>query len=134
MNDFDFTPALNTTVRSAFPIISQGQGVYVSAPPLDVPTLQITRTGTLISNLLPTPYSQQVNFGVQRELPMNSIVDLNFIYSRTTHEFMRDVDAANLFPGNGAPIRLGDGLLPTRQITVVTAERGSGHAGPARRW
>src|SRR5205085_477038 len=83
------------------PIILAGQQVYIAAPASSTPTLDITRTGTLISNELQTPYSQQLNFGVQRELPFNAVLDVNLIYSRTVHEFMRDVDAANFFPGIG---------------------------------
>ena len=122
--DFDFTPALaaGTPVRAALPTVLAGQGVYVAAPALATPTLDITRTGLVISNDLPTPYSQQVNFGVQRELPWGSLIDVNLIYSRTVHEFMRDMDAGNLFPGNGAPIILGDGQLVTRAITRITSD------------
>lgn len=120
--DYDFTPALGAPVRIAMPIISAGQLLYVGAPPLAVPTLQITRTGLVISNDLRTPYSQQLNVGVQRELPFDSVVDVNFVYSRTVHEFTRDLDAANLFPGNGAPIVLGDGAPPSRPITVINSD------------
>lgn len=123
--DFDFTPILlassDTRLRGAIPVILAGQQVYIAAPATSTPTLDITRTGTLISNELPTPYSQQINLGVQRELPFNSILDVNLIYSRTAHEFMRDTDAANFFPGNGAPIILGDGRPPTNAITVVNS-------------
>src|SRR5262249_12548750 len=121
--DFDFTPALlpATTVRNAIPIILAGQAVYVAAPPSTIPTLNVTRTGTLISNDLQTPYSKQANVGVQRELPFGSLIDVNFLYSRTEHEFMRDVVAANFFPGNGRPIILGDGKPPTNAITVITS-------------
>jgi hypothetical protein len=121
--DFNFNPILVTGVklRDAIPTILSGQQVYVAAPASSTPTLDVTRTGTLISNELPTPYSQQLNFGVQRELPFNSILDVNLIYSRTAHEFMRDTDAANFFPGNGAPIILGDGRAPTNAITVVNS-------------
>jgi hypothetical protein len=122
--DFDFSPALGTgtTVRSAIPTVLAGQAVYVSAPPSTTPTLDITRTGLVISNDLQTPYSQQVNFGFQRELPLASVLDVNLIYSRTEHEFMRDLDAANFFPGNGAPIVLGDGRPPTSAITKITSD------------
>src|SRR5215470_8964324 len=125
--DFDFTPILltssNTRLGGAIPVILAGQQVYIAAPASSTPTLDITRTGVLISNELPTPYSQQINFGVQRELPFNSALDVNLIYSRTVHEFMRDTDAANSFPGSGAPIILGDGLPPTpnRAITVINS-------------
>ena len=98
-----------------------GQTVYVAAPSSNTPTLDITRTGLVISNELQTPYSKQFNAGVQRELPLHSMIDMNFIYSRTEHEFMRDLDAANFFPGNGAPIVLGDGRLPTNTITNITS-------------
>jgi hypothetical protein len=50
------------------------------------------------------------------------VLDTNFLYSRGVHEFMRDVDAANIFPGNGARIRLGDGTLPTKAITLITSD------------
>jgi len=123
--DFDFTPILLTSsgakLRDAIPVILAGQQVYIAAPASSTPTLDITRTGTLISNELPTPYSQQINFGVQREMPFNSVLDVNLIYSRTAHEFMRDVDAANFFPGNGAAIILGDGRAPTNAITVINS-------------
>ena len=117
--DFDFTPVFAPTanVQSALSVISAGQLVYVTASPLSVPALQITRTGLIISNDFQTPYSQQANIGVQRELPGNSMLDVNFLYSRTVHEVMRDIDAANLFPGNGTPILLADGQ-PAQQITL----------------
>jgi carboxypeptidase family protein len=122
--DFDFSPALGsgTTLRAAVPIILAGQNVYVSAPPSSLPTLDITRTGLVISNDLQTPYSKQVNLGFQRELPLASVLDVNLIYSRTEHEFMRDLDAANFFPGNGSPIILGDGRPPTSAITTITSD------------
>jgi carboxypeptidase family protein len=121
--DFDFTPALvtGTSLANAIPTILSGQTVYVAAPPSSTATLDITRTGLVISNELQTPYSKQFNAGVQRELPFNSVVDANYIYSRTEHEFMRDLDGANFFPGNGAPITLGDGRPPTNAITIVTS-------------
>jgi len=122
--DFDFGPALVSGVRlsAAIPIITAGQAAYIAAPASSTPTLDITRTGTIITNDLKTPYSQQLNFGVQRELPLNAVLDVNLIYSRTVHEFMRDVDAANFFPGNGAPIILGDGRAPTNAITLITSD------------
>lgn len=122
--DFDFGPALvtGTKLSVAIPIILAGQAAYIAAPASSTPTLDITRTGTLITNDLKTPYSQQLNFGVQRELPFNAVLDVNLIYSRTVHEFMRDVDAANFFPGNGAPITLGDGRAPTNAITLITTD------------
>ena len=121
--DFDFSPALisGTRLGAAIPLILSGQQVYVAAPSSSTATLDITRTGLVISNELPTPYSKQLNAGIQRELPFNSILDANFIYSRTDNEFMRDLDAANFFAGNGAPIVLGDGRAPTNAITVITA-------------
>jgi hypothetical protein len=123
ITDFDFSPALvpGTTVGNAVPIILQGQSVYVAAPQSTTPTLDITRTGLVINNDLQTPYSKQANVGVQRELPFRSIIDVNFMFSRTEHEFMRDMDAANVFPGNGAPIVLGDGRPPTNAITKITS-------------
>jgi hypothetical protein len=119
---FDFTPALTGTLRTALPIVAAGQAVYISAPPLTVPTLQVTGTGLVINNNLRTPYSMQYNAGVQRELPMDTVVDVNFIYSRSVHDFTRDIDGANIFPGNGTPITLGDGTKPTKQITVVNSD------------
>lgn len=121
--DFDFSPALasGTRLSNAIPIILAGQAVYVAAPPSSTPTLDITRTGLVISNELQTPFSKQFNAGVQRELPFGSVIDVNFIDSRTEHEFMRDLDAANFFPGNGTPIVLGDGRAPTNTITVITS-------------
>ena len=119
---FDFTPALTGTLKTALPIISAGQAVYIAAPQLTVPTLQVTGTGLVINNNLRTPYSMQYNAGVQRELPMDTIVDVNFIYSRSVHDFTRDIDGANIFPGNGAPITLGDGTKPTKPITIVNSD------------
>lgn len=122
--DFNFNPILvsGTRVRDAIPVILAGQQVYVAAPSSSTPTLDITRTGLVITNDFKTPYSQQFNFGVQRELPFNAVIDVNLLYSRTVHEFMRDSDAANFFPGNGAPIILGDGRAPTNAITIVTTD------------
>jgi len=119
---FDFTPALTSTLKNALPIISAGQAVYIAAPQLTVPTLQVTGTGLVINNNLRNPYSMQYNAGVQRELPMDTIVDVNFIYSRSVHDFTRDIDGANIFPGNGVPITLGDGTKPTKQITIVNSD------------
>ncbi len=119
---FDFTPALTGTLKTALPIVAAGQAVYISAPPLTIPTLQVTGTGLVINNNLRTPYSMQYNAGVQRELPVDTVVDVNFIYSRSVHDFTRDIDGANIFPGNGAPITLGDGTKPTRQITIVNSD------------
>ncbi|MGH9844156.1 MAG: carboxypeptidase regulatory-like domain-containing protein, partial [Blastocatellia bacterium] len=122
--DFNFNPILvsGVKVKDAIATILAGRQVYTTAPALLTPALDITRTGTLISNEIQTPYSQQVNFGVQSELPFNGVLDVNLIYSRTVHEYMRDVDAANFFPGNGAPIILGDGKLPANTITVITSD------------
>jgi len=50
------------------------------------------------------------------------VIDANVLYSRGVKEFTRDMDAANIFPGNGAKIRLGDGTLPTKQITLITSD------------
>ncbi len=132
--DFDFTPAINATVKNALPIITAGQRVYIAAPPLTVPTLAITRTGLIINNEFSTPYSQQANIGVQRELPLNSVLDVNFIYSRSVHDVERDVDLANLFPGNGAPITLGDGRPPTGPITLVRTDGFSRYRALTARW
>jgi hypothetical protein len=122
--DYDFTPALlpGVTIKQAIPIVSAGQKVYIAAPPGTEPTLNVTRTGVLLSNDLVTPYSQQANAGFQREFPLGVVADVNFIWSRTVHEFMRDIDIANLFPGNGTPIILGDGLPPTRQIQATKSD------------
>jgi Carboxypeptidase regulatory-like domain/TonB dependent receptor len=121
-NQFDFGPAFNVPLKSALTVIAAGQQAYISAAPLTIPTFQVTRTGTIINNNLKTPYSVQFNAGAQRELPMDTVVDVNFLYSRTIHEFMRDVDAANFFPGNGAPILLGDGSKPPTNITVINSD------------
>lgn len=119
---FDFTPALNATLKNALPIISAGQTIYINAPQLTVPTLQVTGTGLVINNNLRTPYNMQYNAGVQRQLPWDMVVDTNFLYSRSVHDFTRDIDAANIFPGNGVPITLGDGTKPTKQFTVVNSD------------
>jgi hypothetical protein len=119
---FDFTPALTGTLRTALPVIAAGQAVYISAPQLTIPTLQVTGTGLVVNNNLRTPYSMQYNAGVQRELPMNTVIDVNFIYSRSVHDFTRDIDGANIFPGNGVPITLGDGTKPAKQITIVNSD------------
>jgi hypothetical protein len=131
---FDFTPAISGTVQNALPIITEGQAVYISAPALTVPTLAITRTGTVISNDFQTPYSQQFNLGAQRELPFKSILDVNFIYSRTVHEFMRDLDAGNIFAGNGTKRTLGDGTLADKQITLITSDGFSRYRALTARW
>ena len=119
---FDFSRVFTGTLRDALPVIAAGQAVYKAAPPATIPTLQQTLTGTLISNNLVTPYSIQTSAGIQRELPWNMVIDTNFLYSRGVHEFMRDIDAASIFPGNGAKIRLGDGTLPTKAITLISSD------------
>ena len=119
---FDFNPVFTGTLRTALPVIAAGQALYKSAPASSIPSVQQTLTGTIISNNLVTPYTIQTNAGVQRELPWNMVVDANFLYSRGVHDFMRDIDAANIFPGNGAKIPLGDGTLPTKQFTVITSD------------
>jgi hypothetical protein len=121
-NDFDFAGVFTGTVKDALPVVTDGQKVYIAAPQSSLAALAITRSGLLIDNTLSTPYSMQYNIGFQRELPMHSIVDVNFVYSRTVHEFMRDLDVANNFPGNGPPITLGDGLRPTASITRITSD------------
>lgn len=121
-SSFDFSPVFRGTLRDALPVIAAGQAVYRAAPAASIPTLQQTLTGTLISNDLVTPYSIQTSAGVQRELPWNMVIDTNLLYSRGVHEFMRNIDAANLFPGNGPKIPLGDGTLPTKQITLITSD------------
>ena len=126
---FDFTPALRGTLRDALPIISAGQAVYINAPQLSTPTLQVTGTGLVINNNLRAPYSMQWNAGVQRQLPADMMLDVNFLYSRSVHDFTRDVDGANIFPGNGAPITLGDGTAPAKQITIVNSDGFSRYRG-----
>jgi hypothetical protein len=121
-SSFDFNPVFTGTLKTALPIIAAGQAVYKAAPPASIPTVQQTLTGTIISNNLVTPYTIQTNAGAQRELPWNMVVDANFLYSRGVHDFMRDIDAANIFPGNGTKIPLGDGTLPTKQFTVITSD------------
>jgi hypothetical protein len=121
-SSFDFNPVFQGTLRNALPVISAGQDIYKAAPAATIPAVQQTLTGTIITNNLVTPYNIQSSAGVQRELPWNMVVDVNFLYSRGVKEFMRDIDAANIFPGNGAKIRLGDGTLPTKQITVITSD------------
>jgi len=133
---FDFTPAISTsaTVASAMPIILAGQKVFIGAPANALPGLTITRTGTIMTNDFKVPYTTQMNVGVQRELPWNSVIDVNYIYTRSTHEFMRDSDIANFFPGNGAPIRLGDGTFPTNAITAFTTDGYSRYKALTVRW
>lgn len=133
---FDFTPAIaiTGTVQTALPIITAGQAVYISAPAATVSTLAITHTGTVISNDFQTPYSQQFNLGVQREVPFKSILDVNFIYSRTVHEIMRDVDAGNILPGNGPKRILGDGTPADKQITLITSNGFSRYRALTVRW
>jgi hypothetical protein len=76
----------------------------------------------------------QYNAGVQRQLGWNSVIDVNFIYTRATHEFMQDADIANFFPGNGAPRLLGDGTLPTNFIQLVTADGYSRYRALTVKW
>jgi opacity protein-like surface antigen len=76
----------------------------------------------------------QFNAGVQRQLRWNSVIDVNFIYSRTLHEFMLDADVSNFFPGNGAPRILGDGTLPTNAISLVTADGYSRYRALTVKW
>lgn len=121
-SSFDFSPVFTGTLRSALPVIAAGQAIYKAASPATIPTVQQTLTGTIITNNLVTPYYLQTSAGVQRELPWNMVVDTNFLYSRGAHEFMRDVDAANIFPGNGTRIPLGGGVTPTKQITLITSD------------
>src|SRR6266536_2273084 len=101
--DFDFTPPVATTatVSSAIPIMVAGQKVFIAAPANPLAGLPIQRTGLLDSNDLPTPYSLQYNAGVQRQLGWNSVIDVNFIYTRTIREFMLDADVSNFFPAMG---------------------------------
>jgi hypothetical protein len=136
VTDFDFTPAVSTSasVASAMPIIFAGQKIFIAAPANPLPGLTIQRTGRLDSNDLPTPYSMQYNAGVQRQLGWNSVIDVNFVYSRTTHEFMLDADVSNFFPGNGAPRVLGDGALPTNAISLVTADGYSRYRALTAKW
>jgi len=121
---FDFSPAFSSTatLTKAIPVIAAGQQMFINAPQSPKTLLDILRSGVIISNDLMTPYSQQANFGVQRQLPGGVVVDTNFVYSRSVHEFTRDIDQANLFPGNGKAIILGDGLAPTAQITVIHSD------------
>ncbi len=129
--DYDFTSAVarNIALKNSFPLLLAGQQVYVSAAPSTFAAMTITRSGLLISNNFQMPYSQQLNAGIQRELGWNSVIDVNFIYSRTVHEFTRDVDAGNLFPGNGPKITLGDGLVTNAQITRITTDGFSRYRG-----
>ena len=133
---FDFTPAVATTatVSSAIPIILAGQKVFVGAPANALSGLTIQRSGTIITNDFKVPYTTQLNVGVQHQLPWNSVIDVNVLYTRTTHEFMRDADLANFFPGNGAPIRLGDGTLPNNAITLVTTDGYSRYKALTAKW
>src|SRR5215471_3108107 len=134
--DFDFTPAVATTatVGSAMPIILAGQQIFIAAPANPLPGLTIQRTGRLDSNDLPTPYTLQYNVGVQRQLGWNSVLDVNLIYTRTTHEFMQENDIANFFPGNGPPRVMGDGTLPTNFIQLVTADGYSRYRALTLKW
>ena len=134
--DFDFTSAVATsaTVSTAIPVILAGQKVFIAAPASPLPGLAIQRSGLLISNALSTPYSTQMNVGVQRELGWNSVIDVNFLYSRDTHEFMRDVDIANFFAGNGPPRIQGDGTLPSNAISLVTSDGYSRYRALTAKW
>lgn len=107
---YDFSPAFSPTATSttAMPIIAEGQQVFISAPQSSRTLLDTLRSGVIITNDLVTPYSQQANVGVQRELLFSVVIDADFVYSRSVHEFTRDIDQANLFPGNGTP------MLPER--------------------
>src|SRR5258707_7430193 len=116
------------------PVVLAGQKVFIAAPANPLPGLTIQRTGRLDSNDLPTPYSMQFNAGVQRQLRWNSVIDVNFIYSRTLHEFMLDADVSNFFPGNGAPSILCDGTLPTNAIRLVTADGYSRYRALTVKW
>ncbi len=80
------------------------------------------------------PYTTQFNAGVQRELPWNSVIDLNYIYTRSTHEFMRDNDIANFFAGNGAPRLQGDGTLPSNAILAITSDGYSRYKAFTAKW
>lgn len=129
-----FKAAFDGHLREALPVVSAGQAVYVAAPPLTIPAMQVTRGGLLISNNLHTPYSEQFNLGVQRELTFKSILDVNFIYSRTVHEFMRDGDGGNFFIGNGPTITLGDGKPASQPITILTSDGFSRYRALMARW
>jgi len=119
---FDFSPVFTGNLKNALGVIAAGQAVYKAAPPATIPTVQQTLTGTIITNDFSTPYNFQTSVGVQRELPGNMVLDTNFLYSRGVHEIMRDADAANVFPGNGSPITLGGGVVPTKAITLITTD------------
>jgi len=121
---YDFSPAFSptATLKTAMPVIDAGQKMFISAPESTKTLLDVLRSGVIISNDLRTPYSQQANLGIQREMPGGVVLDANFVYSRSVHEFTRDIDAANLFPGNGPKIILGDFLAPTAQITVIRSD------------
>jgi hypothetical protein len=58
---------------------------------------------------------------VQREVPGNGLVDVNFVYSRSVHDVTRDNDLANAFPGNGTTIKFADGSTPGT-ITFVRTD------------
>jgi hypothetical protein len=118
---YDFSPVFTGNLKNALAVIAAGQAVYKAAPPATIPTVQQTLTGTVITNAFSTPYNFQTNAGVQRELPGNMMIDVNFLYSRGIHEMMRDADAANIYPGNGNPIILGGGVTPTKAITLITS-------------
>jgi len=135
-NTFDFTPAVSNTatIGTAIPIILAGQKIFASAPESSIPALTVLRSGTIITNALNVPYTTQFNAGVQRELPWNSVIDLNYIYTRSTHEFMRDNDIANFFAGNGAPRLQGDGTLPSNAILAITSDGYSRYKAFTAKW
>lgn len=132
--DYDFAGAFSTTIggitrnatlAEAVSVISAGQALFAASPASSQISLDVLKTGNIISNDLETPYSQQFNVGVQRELPYNSVIDINLIYSRTLHEFQRDIDGANIYKfnqTNGLPLTLGDGTLATKEIGVLTSD------------
>jgi hypothetical protein len=61
-------------------------------------------------------------------------LDVNFIYSRTVHEFMRDIDGGNAFIANGPIITLGDGRPAISGITVITSDGFSRYRALTARW
>lgn len=118
----DFSGVFTTNLTGALPIILNGQAQFVASPGNTKSTFDVLQQGVVVSNDLETPYSQQFNVGVQRELPLNSVIDINLIYSRTVHEFQRDVDAANTLSGNGTRIAPGAGTIPLKRITLVKSD------------
>ena len=81
------SPRRSPTQRrlAPIPIILAGQKVFINAPASSIPALTVLRSGTIITNALNVPYTTQFNAGVQRELPWNSVIDLNYLYTRSTH-------------------------------------------------